>query len=396
MKPEILVGLALVSMAVLFSGCVTAHRPVMTVVPAAGHDIRIHMLDTQNGWALTEGPDRFRVLHTTIGARIWQDVTPRPFPYEAWAGEFPRPSTAWISLHTNSWTGLLMTTNGGSSWAPVKTPFGYFTEPANVHFYHDGLGIARLVDNGAGSGYYTFYETQDGGMTWKQMDVTPPGPNRDASPGTFRLSNFCGDNVGYYPPGRFVIAFGDSGDEKPKGYARLSLSADGGKSWRDRQLPLPDEWRDGQTWAELPVFFGARDGLLPVHIFKLDDNSRTNLALLFYRTGDGGDTWTLRPSAVAAGDKCDVISLNDIVVRSGDNLCHTRDGAKTWRTIKPNIDLGREGSERDVTQMDFADVKHGWMIIADNHIFSRYGNSLLYETSDGGKTWMELPLKISR
>lgn len=405
MNSKLLFCFTLVLSGSLFGGCVSAHRPAVTVVTETDHYISIHMLDTRNGWAQADGPEGFRVLRTTDGARTWKDVTPCPFSYDAWECEFAKAQTAWISIHdrkTGS-AGLLLTTNGGKSWAQVPAPFGYFTEASHCRFFNGHFGIARVGDFGAGNAYYNFCETQDGGMTWKSVDVIPrhPDPSPSISSGTFHLCNLCGDDVVYYPPGKFIITCGDSGDEKPNGCVRLSVSADSGKSWRDLQLPLPDEWRDGQTTPLPPVFFGTRNGLLPVQVFKQDDNSRTYVALLFYRTSDSGNTWapghpTLELRSGLTKNDFDIISLNDIVVRSGGNLNVTHDGARTWQTVKPNIDFGLEGSRRDVTQMDFVDVMHGWIIISDNSKFSRYGNFSLYKTSNGGKTWMELPLIISQ
>ena len=83
-------------------------------------------------------------------------------------------------------------------------------------------------------------------------------------------------------------------------------------------------------------------------------------------------------------------------MRGGPNLYVTHNGARSWRTIKPNVDFGLEGakSRRDVSRMDFVDATHGWILISDNHSFAPYGKCPLYRTSDGGSTWTELPLKI--
>ena len=78
----------------------------------------------------------------------------------------------------------------------------------------------------------------------------------------------------------------------------------------------------------------------------------------------------------------------------GISVDFTRDGAKTWHTVRPDINLGAEGSRRDVTQMNFVDARHGWIVISDNTAFSPYGKCLIYRTSDGGKTWTEAPLRI--
>ena len=145
-----------------------------------------------------------------------------------------------------------------------------------------------------------------------------------------------------------------------------------------------------------------------MHLLKRNDDT-TNAyiyaysVLVFYATDDGGNTWTARPRIIdltsdrktwSFGSHVDVVSLKDVFVRGGLNLYVTRDGARSWRTIKPNIDLGPEGSNWDVSRMDFVDANHGWIVISDNRTFAPFGNYPLFKTSDGGPTWTELPLKI--
>ncbi len=401
MKSKFFICLPLALIGVLLGGCASSHPTDATAVSEPNlHINSIHMLDADTGWAQAYGTNDFRVLQTTDGGQTWKDVTPRPFPYQPYGCEFPKLSTAWISIRTNSWAGLLITTNGGASWAKTTAPFGFFTEASNVHFYNANFGVAQTCDGGLGSSYCTFYETHDGGVTWKPFDVIPRSPYPE-SPGTFILSNIRGDRLDYYPPGKFILVYGETGDEKPIGGIRLSISANAGKSWRGLQLPLPADYRGEYAVPLSPIFFGARYGLLPVQVFTRDDNFRTFSALIFYRTSDGGNTWTMKrpvagPKRGLGYDDCDVISLNDIIVRTGADFEVTHDGARSWRTMKPNIDLGVEGSKRDVARLDFVDAKHGWLIISDNSKFSPYGNVRLYKTSDGGKTWADLPLKILR
>jgi len=81
-------------------------------------------------------------------------------------------------------------------------------------------------------------------------------------------------------------------------------------------------------------------------------------------------------------------------VRGGPNLYVTSDGARSWRTLKPNIDFGLEGSQWDLSRMDFVDATHGWVVISEIIKDYPYSRFLSYKTSDGGATWTELPLKI--
>src|ERR1700722_16796496 len=200
--------------------------PVATTEATNGVQIcHIKMFNTRDGWAEANDHGRYRMLRTTDGAQTWLDVTPHVnkllYPYDFWTCEYSKPLTAWATFHTKSSAGLLMTTNGGASWAKVGASFGYFTEASDVHFYKDNYGIAEVGDGGLGSEYYTFYETRDGGQNWKLMNLKPPAPDYGNETNTIHLSNINGDRIGYYAPGTFIIAFGESGVDAPKGYVKL-------------------------------------------------------------------------------------------------------------------------------------------------------------------------------
>jgi len=408
MKPTVIL-LALV-LGILLDGCTGRLPGAVPAAPEASVQIRkINMLDARAGWAWANGAGGPRVLRTSDGGRAWNDVTPHPFTKKVWDCQFPKSPMAWISFYDQR-SRWLLTTNAGTTWEPwapldvgSNDTHNYFLAVEECRFYDGNLGIAKLCDFGAGTAVYNFFETRDGGMSWKAVEVTPRNPNHNAgvAPGTFFLSNISGDNIGYCPPGKFIVTYGDSPDlGRPKHSVRLSLTTDSGNSWRDLQLRLPDEYREAFAQPQPPVFFGARDGLLPVRVFTEQTNSHTCLALLFYRTGDAGQTWTARrPLAAKEGSwakDCVALSANQVIVRNGRSLYLTHDGAGTWRVVKPNIDLGAENSDRDVVQMDFVDAKHGWIIISDNSGKPYYGNFALYKTSSGGKTWTELPLRMSR
>ena len=394
-----LIGLALCGG--LWGGCVGPHGEVRGVAVTGLQIIDIHMCDVRHGWAEANGSVGYRVLRTMDGGEDWKDVTPgwEVAPPDPISCQFANVQTAWVTFRQQGAYSLLLTTNGGDSWIAATTPFGFYTESSNVRFYGGHSGMADIEDGGLGSSYHSFYDTQDGGRTWQPADLIPPGPVRDGDSKMVRLSNIFGDRMGYYPPDRFLIAYGDSGDEKPKGYVALRISADGGRSWRELRLPLPAEWREECVAPDKPSFFGQRVEILPVELFRDGDISRTNDGLLFYVTRDGGESWMVRPAVPGSqygwgyGDLA-VISARDMIVRRGGNFSVTHDGARTWETIQPNVDLGEENAKRDLERMDFVDAKHGWMIISDNSKDSWRGNFLCYRTVDGGKTWEEEDLRI--
>jgi photosystem II stability/assembly factor-like uncharacterized protein len=372
------------------------------------------MIDATNGWAWSNRVEgQYLLLRTTDGGQTWRDVTPRTFPYSEYGGWFLDSQTAWVSTldRTTYSGGLLRTTDGGKSWAVLvkegAAPFKCLTaEGSRCEFFNANHAVARTADYGLGSVHVRFFETQDGGMTWTPVLMVPPYPENNLPPGTIHLCNLCGDGISYYPPAKVIITHGDHGDEQPKGAVRLSLSMNLGNSWRDLRLPVPEKYPDGLAAPISPVFFDDNDGLLPAHILKRNaDDTLAYSVLVFYGSDDGGITWTARPGIIELTSErkewsfvshVDVVSLKDVFVRGGPNLYVTHNGARSWRTIKPNVDFGLEGakSRRDVSRMDFVDATHGWVVISEIIKDYPYSRFLSYKTSDGGATWTELRLKI--
>jgi photosystem II stability/assembly factor-like uncharacterized protein len=417
-KDEFRLLLALLGVVLVFGG-LTAAVPaaIPTLAAEAERSIaEIHMLDATNGWAWSNGVEgQYLLLRTTDGGQTWRNVTPRAFPYLECGGWFFNWQTAWVAtLDRKTYSGgLLRTTDGGKSWSVLvkegAAPFQCLTaEGSRCEFLNANHVVARTAEYGAGSAHVRFFETQDGGISWTPVNIASPYPDNDLPPGMIHLCNICGGGISYFPPTKVIITVGDMADEQAKGAVRLSLSTNLGKTWRELKLPVPEEYHDGLTVSLSPVFFDGKNGLLPVHILKRNDDTTHGYmyaysVLAFYATDDGGLTWTASRGILeltseqnewSFGSHVDVVSLKDVFVRAGPNLYVSHDGARTWRTIKPNVDFGLEGSNWDMSRMDFVDVTHGWVLFSDNRRFAPYGKYPLYRTSDGGATWTELPLKI--
>ncbi len=345
----------------------------------------------------------FRLLLALLGVvQVLGDLTPAvPAATPTIASEAGRSIVEIRMLDaTNGWAWSVLVKEGAA-------PFKCLTaEGSNCEFFNANHAIARTADVGLGSAYVRFFETQDGGMTWSPVIITSTYADNDLPPGTIHLCNLCGDRISYYPPTKVIITHCDQGDEQPKGAVRLSLSTNLGNSWRELRLPVPEKYPDGLAAPLSPVFFDDKEGLLAAHILKRNsDDTLAYSVLVFYASDDGGITWTARPGIIELTSErkewlfvshVDVVSLKDVFVRGGPNLYVTHNGARSWRTIKPNVDFGLEGakSRRDVSRMDFGDATHGWVVISEIIKDYPYSRFLSYKTSDGGATWTELPLKI--
>jgi photosystem II stability/assembly factor-like uncharacterized protein len=334
------------------------------------------MIDAKDGWAWTNSG---RLLRTTDGGQTWIDCTPEG---QVWFEGvfFLDAQTAWlpIFLQDSSRFGLLHTTDGGQTW--TQYPFG----PASgLHFTDAMNGWAETGDVGAGNIYYSLSETHDGGKTWAPIPVTPPHPESGLPPGTVHLCSMCNDSF-YYDPGRMIVVYGDMLTMQPGGSVRMQVSFDLGKTWQTQNLPLPQDSADALVAPYWPVFFDGKKGLLPVHLVKMNsDGSYAYQHLAFYRTQDGGASWSLLPGVhdqVAMYPQAQIISSEDIFALCGNVLCASHDGAQTWQSVASNLDF-TQTDKQFVGMLDFLDASIGWALITENDI------TTLYKTADGGRTW---------
>jgi photosystem II stability/assembly factor-like uncharacterized protein len=125
------------------------------------------------------------------------------------------------------------------------------------------------------------------------------------------------------------------------------------------------------TSANLPVFFGSNQAVLPVMLFANTNGSD------FYISHDSGQTWTAS-APVAQGGFVAVGSASDFFVWDGSTLLNvSHDGGASWSTITPNIDI-----KDNMVSMQFVNASTGWVLTSDAS-----SHRSLYRTTDGGNIW---------
>jgi photosystem II stability/assembly factor-like uncharacterized protein len=105
-----------------------------------------------------------------------------------------------------------------------------------------------------------------------------------------------------------------------------------------------------------------------------------NDQLALYVTQDGGNSWTLTPNVLPGSGVADFISAQEAVVFSSDQFYVTRDAARTWNIVLPDLKFGEV-----FAGMDFFDTLHGWVLTMDPS-----GRRTLYRSHDGGATWFPI------
>ena len=362
-----------------------------TLLPNSAYSIsELHMFDVNNGWAwasiINDKSSQYHLLRTTDGGRTWSDLSPQAFPYVR-SGYFLDAQTAWLSTSDS----LIHTTDGGKSWTVFDQTMPLLS--VMYHFLNQTYGWAESSDIGAGNLYVRVFETMDSGKSWNPVIITPEHPDANLPAGTIHLCNICGDQFHYFPPNKVIITYGGMMNTNNP-IIHLSISTNLGKSWHKFNLSVPAKYSNGWVDPYLMDFLNADSGSLVVEMNKQGANGN-NLyrAMVLYTTNDGGTSWKIMPGVIENSTtdfqpQIDFLSPTDAFTVCSSELCVTHNGGRTWQMVTPNIDFGRQGTDRMLTQLIFVNPSNGWVIIADKDI------NHLYKTTDGGSTWDELPVKI--
>ena len=174
------------------------------------------------------------------------------------------------------------------------------------------------------------FSTNDGGSTWAQFATMPSlgGVEVGGPIGQSRLL-FTNESDGWALVG---LPYGPSEPPQAPGGA-LYRTTDGGLSWSPVR-DLPSGAQD-----TLPVFFGARDGVILTTWGASFDKNPT-----VYVTGDGGATWSghaipvFRGVAFSPGTVETRFAATGPMkwkVDVGSELYETDDGGRSWRSLVP-------------------------------------------------------------
>lgn len=366
MKIKLLTALAIILLAAGCSPVATdTPAPVPTVTaapglpPVAGPDLLLfNMIDAQSGWGLTAT----QVLRTFDGGVNWYDVTPEGLTAVGFAPFFALDvQTFWLLIpdpNQEKASILYRTYDGGKTWDAFEAPLG----TALFQFLDAKTGFAMSdLGAGAGSQAVAILETDDGGATWKILFAHQGGIEQDLP--------FSGQKYGisYSDPSHAWVG----GNVPMMGYIYFYGSQDGGRTWSYQDIRLPDTYREFFTGVNPPIFFSETEGLLPVDLYG------SSYSRIFYRTTDGGATWTPGERIISIG-LYSPISFETIFVWTGSSKLYvSRDSGQTWQTVGTNVDISET-----LFGMQFADENTGWALTSSDGV-----ETTLYKTTDGGATW---------
>ena len=333
----------------------------------------LQMVDATTGWTLSERA----ILRTGDGGSSWRDVTPKELralvsgpdgPWRLAGSCFLDGQHAWVAVVDGSDTSFAVwyTTDGGDSWKRSDLPTSGVS--AQFSFVDEQRGWMMLhLGAGAGSEGVAILGTEDGGKTWQQLSVTDPQnpvPGRPPFGGIKSGLGFSDASTGWL-----------TGSSPVDGRVYLYVTHDGGRTWQEQAVPLPQGYEHAQGASQPPVFFGAQEGLLPVSLFQ------DKPALVLYATHDGGLSWA--PTAPLTPGNGGLVTLCLASPQAGwaleaavddttpRQLYRTLDSGQSWSPVKSKNGLQK------VTQLSFVSDQLGWAL----------GDGGLLKTTDGGATW---------
>jgi photosystem II stability/assembly factor-like uncharacterized protein len=356
-------------------GCGGTAAPPRAAEPPVAAIRALQLVDSDGGWVLTSS----ELARATAAGAVGPAITPAGVDASSISAvSFLDERHGWVATtaatrsERGSELAVWRTSDGGSTWrsttlrasaaAPEVSSFDF------VDAAHGFLFTALESLLGAGE----LYRTGDGGVTWTKASI--PLGSRGVS--------FVTASHG------FTAAGG--------GVERLYESTDAGTSWRERHLAPPPGFSEADVRYGLPAFADERVGVLPVTLFPVDGPP----AVAFYRTGDGGRTWTaaaVRNIPEAAGVLGGGVVMPTaivgpetwlVVANNGGRLYSTADGGRTWRVFAPY------GLGQGVETIDFASGLGGWSLIGhglcQGKDKARADCGYVHEgrwSRDGGETW---------
>ncbi|HYT79635.1 MAG TPA: hypothetical protein VEQ37_10345 [Actinomycetota bacterium] len=354
--------------------------PSPTTSPAGGQvafspvSSPLQFVDDQHGWVVVNG----RIEATSDGGTSW-------FPQSTGSNvsqvQFINAEHGWaIAAH-----GLLRTVDGGATWGPVGERGVSFAE---VQFYdaQHGWGIRRdLPPDSVFAG--TVVKTLDGGQTWRAQSLQADAIC-SATDGKTRSAWAAG-------PGEGGILF--------------ARTTNGGFSWNDTPISVPE----GEPWsASLQCFGeevwvrltdGGAAGHNPYGVFQSVDGAPAKLVMQeggtrpfghqegVYESEDPypGPFAAVGPGAAAFLNWCPAcgggpqVSVS-ITLTGGDPAAVTDrfpvvTGDKQGEPVAVSFLAPKDGE-------GFPSA--GWALVNLNG--PKGPRSILYETTDGGRTWAEV------
>ena len=328
--------------------------------------IRIEMMNELDGWAVTEA----EIARTNDGGLTWYNVTPPEMEETGYGVDtfILDVEHAWVQKpdFENFPNGgfLYRTTDGGLTWTEFTVPFSR----GDINFVDGDNGwVLADLGVGAGSNAVAVYRTTSGGVVWERMYTNDP--NDPESGTSLPLGGIKSDLVPLDRDTAWV-----TGTVYAPGEVYLHHTDDGGRTWTPVTVQLPESAQNFELGIEdeQMKFVSGTHGFFALRM------SGESIQTVIYVTENAGNTWTPMPTVIEGAGPSAFLSEQEAVLYNGDQFYVTRDAARSWSMISPDIVFAES-----FVGMEFVNLLSGWVITIDpsNH-------KSLYRTHDGGATWL--------
>jgi photosystem II stability/assembly factor-like uncharacterized protein len=278
-------------------------------------------------WATVVGnlSDQLFVVRTVDAGQHWQDVTPPGGELHADSGATSyvlSADTAWLAADAEPTTPqLFRTLDGGQSWQPMST----VPDGCSLQFVDAQHGWCWTIGGAAGSEAVFLYSTENGGATWRLISQTTGDSTATAGALPFE----CGKSLTLTSPNvGWASSFCNGGQPY------LETSTDGGARWHP-VTPVPLPVAEGGAGLSLPVVDGA-----DVAVANLGGLGPGVSGISI--SSDGGRSWRnhLLPAPPANHYwNVDLIDTTHWRATDGDVILATDDAGAHWRRWTPSVSM---------------------------------------------------------
>jgi hypothetical protein len=228
-------------------------------------------------------------LELTTDFVHWRDITP-PIPGPDQYGDayrftdvsFLNSLQGWVVAYSEASSSLRLyrTTDGGETWQYEGDAPGCGSVCAEfVDFVNPLDGWREVISATAGA--VLTASTDDGGMSWSPIANPSEWPSSGLPSLSGAEDGFIADTL---PPDGALPTTGNSLGH----FSPLWATTDGGATWHQDDISLPEGYTTAEPYVGLPTFFGG-NGVLPIALFK-----GSSTAIAFYTSTDAGVAWSLR------------------------------------------------------------------------------------------------------